>query len=299
HVIWQERNHWPLLEFMHNATSRKMAPISTTSFLLRQMIQMNPGTVWLWVLGLLWGLRPAERARGRVLATAFLIALAIVLSTGKSRTSYLAVAYPMLLALGGVAAEQLAAPRRWLRPIMVLPILALGALALPFAIPILPVAAFVRFERALGREPQTDERQSMGSLPQQYADMFGWPEMTALVAKAYARLTPEERRHCRVFGQNYGEAGAIDVLGRKLGLPRAISGHNSYWLWGPGDFDGSVLIIIGGDREDNAKFFEQIEIVGQTSSPWSMPYERGLDVSIARRPRVGLRTAWPQLKNYI
>ncbi|MGH7742823.1 MAG: glycosyltransferase family 39 protein, partial [Candidatus Eiseniibacteriota bacterium] len=48
HVIWQERNHWPLLEFMHNATSRKMAPISTTSFLLRQMIQMNPGTVWLW-----------------------------------------------------------------------------------------------------------------------------------------------------------------------------------------------------------------------------------------------------------
>jgi hypothetical protein len=123
--------------------------------------------------------------------------------------------------------------------------------------------------------------------------------MAELVAKAYARLTPEERRHARVFGQNYGEAGAIDVLGRRLGLPRAMSGHNSYWLWGPGDFDGGVLIIIGGDREGNAEFFEDIEIVGQTSSPWSMPYERGLDVSIARRPKRNLREAWPELRRYI
>jgi hypothetical protein len=129
--------------------------------------------------------------------------------------------------------------------------------------------------------------------------MFGWNEMVALVAKAYARLTPEERAHARVFGQNYGEAGAVDVIGRKFGLPHAMSSHNSYWLWGPGDFDGSVLIIIGGDRADNAQFFEDIEIVGQTQSRYAMPYENGLDVSIARKPRVSLREAWPKLKSYI
>ena len=61
----------------------------------------------------------------------------------------------------------------------------------------------------------------------------------------------------------------------------------------------NVLIIIGGDREDNARFFEDITIVGQTASPWSMPYERGLDVSIARKPKMNLRTVWPRLKNYI
>jgi hypothetical protein len=102
-----------------------------------------------------------------------------------------------------------------------------------------------------------------------------------------------------VYGQNYGEAGAIDVLGRKLGLPRAMSGHNSYWLWGPGPGPVDVVIIIGGNREDNAQFFEDIEIVGQTSSAWSMPYERGLDVSIARRPKVDLREAWPRVKQFI
>ena len=102
-----------------------------------------------------------------------------------------------------------------------------------------------------------------------------------------------------VFGQNYGEAAAVDVLGARLGLPHAISGHNSYWMWGPGDWDGSVLIIIGGDRDDNAVFFDHIEIVGQTSSPYSMPYERGLDVSIGRGLRMPVAQAWPRLKHFI
>lgn len=139
----------------------------------------------------------------------------------------------------------------------------------------------------------------MGVLPQYYADMFGWEGIVQLVKRAYDRLSPEERARCHVFGQNYGEAGAIDVLGRKLGLPHALSGHNSYWLWGPGTNDWDVLIIIGGDPDDNAVFFDDIEIVGQTQSDWSMPYERGINVSIARRPRISIERAWPGLKRYI
>lgn len=298
-VLWQARHHWPTLEFMRNATGRKMASISTAEFVKAVVLQMNAGAVWLWVLGLFAALRPAEKSHGRVLAIVFLVAAAIVMSTGKSRPSYLAVAFPLMFATGAVAAEALVARRAWLRVPMVLSILLLGAVALPLALPILPVESFVRYQAALHQTPRTDERQEMGVLPQHYADMFGWPGMVDLVAQAYARLTPEEKKHVRVFGQNYGEAGAVDVLGRKLGLPPAISGHNAYGMWGPGDFDGSVLIVIGGDREGNAQFFESIEIVGQTSSPWSMPYERGLDVWIGRKPKVDLRAAWPRLVHYI
>ena len=78
-----------------------------------------------------------------------------------------------------------------------------------------------------------------------------------------------------------------------------MSGHNSYWLWGPGDFDGSVLIIIGGDRADNAAFFDSLEVVGETRSRYAMPYEQGLEVSIGRRPKVPLREVWARLKMYI
>ena len=168
----------------------------------------------------------------------------------------------------------------------------------PLAVPILPVESFVRYQAALGLQPVADERKRMGPLPQGYADMFGWPELAAEVAKATARLTPGERRKAVVFGQNYGEAAAVEVLGRRLGLPRAISGHNNYWLWGPGDWDGSVMIIIGGDADDNAAYFESVERVGVWDHPLAMPYERGLDISIARGFRGSPREAWPQLKHY-
>jgi hypothetical protein len=301
HVLWQLNHGWPTLEFMHNATTRKMVAVTFGGFVTGQLLAMGPGNAPLWILGLAFGLTRDPARRGRLLALVYLAIFALLAFGSRSRASYLAVAYPMLFALGGIAIERAAAaPRnRWLRPAAVGVVVLLGLPTLPFALPLLPEEGFIRYQAALGMAPQTDERQRMGVLPQQYADMHGWEEMVALVAKAYARLTPEERAHCRVFGQNYGEAGAVDVLGRKYGLPHAIGSHNSYWLWGVGDWDGQVLIIIGGDRPDNAEFFEQIEIVGQTEARYAMPYENGLDVSIARRPKVSLREAWPRLKAFI
>jgi 4-amino-4-deoxy-L-arabinose transferase-like glycosyltransferase len=301
HVIWQIHNHWPTLEFMRNATARKMVAVPIQRFVIGQVLDMGPGNALLWMTGLVFGLVTNWAKRGRILALIYIAVFILLAAGGRSRASYLAVAYPMLFALGAIAFERfMQGPRRsWLRPVTYACVVLLGVAIIPFALPIFPVATFIRYQAALGMAPHTDERQQMGSLPQQYADMFGWDEMVALVAKAYARLTPEERAKCRVFGQNYGEAGAVDVLGRKYGLPRAISSHNSYWMWGTGGFDGSVLIIIGGDREDNAKFFGEIEVVGQTNSRYAMPYENGIDISIARKPRLTLREAWPKLKSYI
>ena len=298
HVLWQIAHGWPTLEFMHNATARKMAHVSPAAFVLDQVLSNNPANALLWGSGIVFGLvKGGERAR--VLVWIYLTVFVMLLAGGHSRASYLAPAYPMMFAIGAVAVERASLVRAWMRPVVVGAILVLGLISLPFGLPVLPVDTFVKYQAALGQEPKTDEREEMGALPQHYADMFGWDDMVALVARAYAELTPEEKQHARVFGQNYGEAGAVDVLGRRLGLPRAMSGHNSYWLWGPGREPVDVLIIIGGDREDNAQFFEDIKIVGQTSSPWSMPYERGLDVSIARKPKVDLRQAWPRVKEFI
>ncbi|HZI89204.1 MAG TPA: hypothetical protein VFD83_01995, partial [Candidatus Polarisedimenticolia bacterium] len=171
--------------------------------------------------------------------------------------------------------------------------------ALPLALPILPIPALIRYQAALHQSPSTEERTQVGPLSQHDADMFGWKELTAMVARARDHLTPEERLHARVFGQNYGEAGAIDVLGRAYNLPPAISGHNSYWMWGPRGWDGAVLIIIGGDPEDNAKWFRSVEVVGTVDSPYAMPYERGIQVSIGRGLKMPVAEAWPLLKNFI
>jgi len=299
HLAWQVRHGWPTLEFMHNATARKMVAVGALGFLRGQLLELGPGNLLVWLPGLAYALFHGEGRPYRVLAWIYLAVALLLMAGGRSRASYLAVAYPMLLALGGVAIERAAARRGWLKPVTLAVVTLLGAVAVPFAIPVLPVESFVRYQMALGMAPRTEERLALGSLPQYYADQHGWEQMVSKVAEAYARLTPAERARAVVFGQNYGEAAAVDVLGARLGLPHAISGHNSYWMWGPGDWDGSVLIIIGGDRPDNATFFDNVEIVGQTDAPYAMPYERGLDVSIGRRLKESPERIWPRLKLFI
>ena len=72
--------------------------------------------------------------------------------------------------------------------------------------------------------------------------------MVRTIADAYHTLTPDEQTRCAIMANNYGEAGAIDYFGGEYGLPNAISGHNNYWIWGPRNADGSVVIHLGGSE---------------------------------------------------
>ena len=172
-----------------------------------------------------------------------------------------------------------------------------GIVLMPIAVPVLPPETFISYTRTLGLSPPAEERHEQGALPQQYADQFGWREMAEAVSRAWARLTPAERERALIFGQNYGEAGAIDLFGRRLGLPGAISPHNSYWYWLPEDADPEILIIIGSSLEENLEFFEEVVQVETVRSRYAMPYENNLPVFIARRPKLPLAEAWPSRRS--
>lgn len=301
HALWQAANHYPTLEFIHNATARKMVPVSPADFFRGQVLTMGPGNALVWMAGLLFALFARRGRPWQLFAWVWLVVCVLLLVNGRSRANYLSPAYPALFAAGGVAWERWLSGgfARWMRPALLAVVGVLGIIAAPFALPVLPVHSFIRYQESLGMTPHGEEREQLGPLPQQYADMFGWDEIAAMVARAWETLTPEERLHARVFGQNYGEAGAVDVLDHRLGLPPTLSGHNSYWLWGPEGWDGRVLVIIGGDPEDNAKWFDSIQQVGTVDSPFAMPYERGIGVSIGRGLKMPVAEAWPKLKNFI
>ena len=101
-------------------------------------------------------------------------------------------------------------------------------------------------------------RLTASELPQNFADRYGWREMVAAVNEAYTSLTPEEQAKACILTKNYGEAGAMEYYGRELGLPRAISGHNSYFLWGPQGCTGEVLISVGRPLRDLSDAFESV-----------------------------------------
>src|SRR5881296_1551874 len=117
------------------------------------------------------------------------------------------------------------------------------------------------------------ENHRLGPLPQLFADQFGWEEMAAVVAGAYNKLPPEVRPKTAIFGQNYGQAGAIDLFGPKYGLPPAISGHQNYFYWGWRGYSGESMIVMGDRREVLERLFSSVEYVGRAEHPYSMPYQ--------------------------
>src|SRR6516162_3520634 len=124
------------------------------------------------------------------------------------------------------------------------------------AFPMLTVDQYIAYSRFWHFEPPRIENHRMGPLPQIYADQFGWKEMAQVVADAYYKLPAEERKNCAIFGQNYGQAGAIDFFGAKMGLPPAISGHQSYFYWGPRGFTGACMIVMGDEYKTLSQKFD-------------------------------------------
>ena len=122
--------------------------------------------------------------------------------------------------------------------------------------------------------------------------------MAEAVARAAAGLSPEERAKTCVFGQNYGEAGAVEYFGREFSLPPASSAHNNWFLWGLGGCTGEVLLVLGDDAQRLGELFEAVELGATFDCRDCMPYEDNLPVWIARRPRADLVALWPRVKHF-
>ncbi len=298
HVLWQIRLGWPTLEFLQNAVKYKNAILTPWQFLGAQLL-LTGAAVPVWLAGLYFYLFDGRGRSYRALGLAYLI-ISVTLFALRGKGYYLLPAYPMLLGAGGVMLERALQERRWkwIKPALVSAMLVLAAISAPLAVPLLPVETFIRYAAALGIQ-NTEERHEMGRLPQFYADMFGWRNMAEQVAAVYRGLTPEDRAKTAIFAQNYGEAGAIDYYGPRLGLPHAISGHNNYFLWGPGNIEPQVVIVIGGNPADARTVFADVRAAGVIAEPNAMPYENNLTIWVCRQPRIPLRQAWPKVKKYI
>jgi hypothetical protein len=164
---------------------------------------------------------------------------------------------------------------------------------------VLPVGTLAKVTGALGGDAGIEvETRQVAELPQTFADRFGWEGMTETVARVYYRLPQEERSEACVLTGNYGEAGAIDFFGAKYGLPEAISGHNSYYVWGPRGCSGETVVSVGVPRKRLEGEFGRIDRAGTVRCRYCMPDENNLPVYVGRNPRLPFEEAWPRFKHY-
>jgi len=293
---WQQAHGWPFLELGKAGSGGKNIEMSLPAFFLQQVMTTGPLATLVWVCGICAGMARPRLGVFRAFAIAWVI-LIVVFDAAHGKAYYPAAIYPTLLALGAVRIEAWVG-NAYVRGAALAAAAVLGLAAAPLVLPLLPIEVFIRYQKAIGLAPSAGEHQALGVLPQYYADMFGWPEMAERVAAVYRELAPEERAHAVFFGKNYGEAAAIDVFGGPLGLPPAIGGHNSYYLWGPRDHDLSVVIIIGGSEEHYAELFRSFEIAGRITTPYAMPYETDQPIYVLRGLKEPMKSFWPTVKHY-
>ena len=299
YLIWQATHDWALLEFMSRATRFKNLPLSPGDFVSAQILNMNPvvAPLALAALGFYFS------RRGRPFRALGWACLAILFSDDLSARQALLLTRrhsPSSLPREVSPSRPSARGASWAGydPPMLLLIVLSGLILAPLAKPVLPVETFVRYQASLGMAPGTDERKEVGRLSQFFADRLGWRELADERWPRSMRLAGREQPHACIFGQNYGQAGAIDFFGPDLGLPPAISGHNSYWWWGPGDCSGELVIIIGGDREDHERVFATVEKATTYTCQDCMPYENNKPIWIGRDAQVTIEELWPQLRHY-
>jgi Dolichyl-phosphate-mannose-protein mannosyltransferase len=295
--LWQWRHHFPFLELMHNVRQSGRDILLPPLPYLRAQAEMLGFVAALLVLFALLFFFSQQGRPYRALGWAYLIFLAEMMVL-RGKMYYLAPVYPMLFAAGAVWMEGLRKPWKWTKPALALAIVTVSGIYAPTILPILTVPHFLAYEHALGIEQQKFEHMQPGVLPQLYADMFGWDEIAQRVAEYYYTLSPEEQRKTAIFANNYGDAGAIDFFGSKYALPKAIGGHQNYWIWGPREYTGESLIVLGeGDEQNMQTKCASYSIVGDTKDPLSRPDE-WLPIYHCRGFKWNLQTIWPQLKHW-
>ncbi len=298
-ILWNAAHGFPHLEFIRNATAGKYSGLSRLDFVAGQAVLMNPVSLALWIPGLYFLFFGKEGKRWRSLGVIFATAFLVLLANAHSKAEYLAPAYIILFAAGGVALENWASRprRRWAVSVGTAAFLVSTVVFLPMFLPVLPVQSYVRYAAAIGAKPSTSESKQLSELPQYYADMFGWEELARDVSAVYLSLPESERASTVVFARNYGEAASIEYWAAKYPEPRVISTHNNYWFWGyPKDI--RTVIVLGGNEDEARRTCGDVTLATTHTCRYCMPYENNLPIFVCRGLRVPPAEIWSGKKDF-
>ncbi|MFZ0859781.1 MAG: glycosyltransferase family 39 protein [Candidatus Sulfotelmatobacter sp.] len=305
-LLWNIHYDWPFVQLMRAIKAEGRDVIwGPFQFFFQQMLVSNPLTAPLWLAGLFALLFSVPLRPYRALGWAYLVSYAVFFVL-HGKNYYLAPIYPMLFAAGAVSLEatldrrETGQPRlQWLKPVIVIILLASGAHLAPVVVPVLSPDHFVAYTRYLPfKLPVNEYAHAHAALPQWYSDQFGWKEIADETVLAWDRVPVNERPDCGIFAQDYGQAGAIDFFGRSHGLPGAMSGDRTYFLWGPHGYSGNCMIVLDDRRATLERYWDRVEFVGTSAAnPYAL--EQQIDVFLCQGKTFdSWANLWPRLKRW-
>ena len=304
-LLWQANHGWPIFEVLQGDAAHRPAFqngialeyrnlwTNARAFGIEQLLYLNPVSAPLWLAGILapWVI---GRIRDlRFLSIAYVVVFLVAAALG-AKGYYIVGIYASLFALGAIVVER-ALPV--LRYALLGAVIAVGVLAMPLSLPVLPVDALIAYSARLGLTGRDGTPAHL--IQPVFAEEFGWGRLAHDVAAAYVKLPLDVRRRTAIYADTYGDAGALDFFGPRYGLPLAISSQNNYYLWGTRGYDGSTIIAVGASRIDLLrKYYRSVTLVATSTEPYRWVVEGPAPIYLCRDPIAPLSEIWPHLRWY-
>jgi 4-amino-4-deoxy-L-arabinose transferase-like glycosyltransferase len=289
-LVWQAQNGFPTLEFMRGLRRDVLEEQGRGLFIAGQLLYFHPVAAPVWIAGLAAAFT-RECAAARPFVVLFLALFAFYF-VGGGKPYYLASAYPAVLAAGGIALERWLAGRTGALRALVATLATTGAALGLLTLPLLPIR---QVDAAIGR--------ALGwavppmALTHDLHGMFGWREHAAAIDRVHQELPEHEGRAAGVLAGSYSQAAAVNRFRRET-TPRAVSGHMTYFLWGPEPGRGDVLIACGVPRALLERHYRTCTESARIDAPDARPQDTDLPVYVCRGPRGGMPALWPELRRF-
>ena len=288
-VLWQAQHDWATVEFIRTMGQTVLADIPRPLFLVGQVLYFGIFALPIWLAGLAYFFTDAGK-RYRLFGYAFVAVLVVLTVTG-AKPYYSAPAYPLVFAAGGAWLGQWFESHPGVRAAFTALLVGTGLLLALFTLPLLPLSTVdAALEKTLGAIVRPTD------LTHDMHDELGWPEQSAVVARVFEELTPEERATATIFTANYGQASALNLHGGAYGLPRATSGYMTHYLWGPDESRTGPVVVVGGSKKMLATICDAPEEVARIRHEVAM--ESDVPIHVCRE-HASLKAVWPQLKRYL
>ncbi len=288
-IIWQAQNDFPILRHIQALNDSQLNELNPMEFGLAQLD--FPFTLIISLFGLVALIFGKHLKKYKALGIATIVIFSSMWLLN-SKAYYVFAIYPVLFASGAVKIESLLSKK----PVWVYVIAAVTLLPsiyfIPELTPILPIEKHVEYA-------QLEEEKGRVVLTGDYADMFGWEEQVYLVDSVYQTLSPEEKNNCVLWAENYGEAGALKIIGKKYQLPNPICRHGSFWTWGYGNKNAIVWISIGNEKPSVESVFEDVELVKIITHKYAIGEENEIPLYICRNPKIDIDKWWKDHEQHI
>jgi hypothetical protein len=300
-LIWQQQHGWPFLEHIRVLQETQLSNVQPLVFMLVQLLILLYSAP-IWISGYAYLQFSKEAKTFQPLAYLYLSALLVLLIfSGKSY--YLAPAYPMLLAAGGVVIEKYIAQykRFWIQKVILTVVIIGNVSILPVGMQIFSVEGMIGYfefsAKYMGAgEALRWETGELHELPQDFADMIGWRAMAEQIDVLHKKYSGESDVNYAIYGANYGITAALDYHKDDSDLPQVISHHGSFWIWGTGDYAGGPIVIAGLDSTMVASMYHLVRHAGNFIYPHAR--ESGMPIVIASDPKESINQMWEELKRY-